>query len=466
LDLQACAPSPGEDDATLIAISYTPDANCFFRGEDPLALMRQVEGTRLLRVSPEYPWPGIEEIDPFQCNMRLNAVASAPMAEIEHLFRYVRDQVDIAPLPAGWQSRGAATSSPQMSFLAADDAATVKAVLEGQLRLLAPGGANAIWPGRLEAAARAVRGTIRFAGRLDLLAPLEVAVRHAQSEDAPGPFLAFIDSLPNRGLMAEPLSSRHGQQTAAAPALPDVPTSSEPRASATTTLRVEQGKIDSLMNLIGELVVAKNALAYLARRADEGTLTVRELAREIKDRQALVNRIAEEMQAAVMAVRMLPVEHVFQRFPRLVRDIARRLNKRVELLVEGGDTEADKNVIEALADPMIHMVRNSLDHGIESPEERRTAGKPEHGTIRLLALQDNDNVIIRITDDGRGIDAAIVRRKAVEKGLLDLERAAALSNDEAIQLVFAPGFSTAAAVSELSGWTCLPVEPGWPRHAG
>jgi two-component system, chemotaxis family, sensor kinase CheA len=155
--------------------------------------------------------------------------------------------------------------------------------------------------------------------------------------------------------------------------------------AAPTTLRVEQAKIDALMNLIGELVVAKNALAWLSRQAEEGSLGMRDLAREIKDRQALVSRIAEEMQAAVMAVRMLPVEHVFQRFPRLVRDTARRLGKRVELVIEGGETEADKTVVEALADPLIHMVRNSLDHGIEAPAERIAAGKPEHGTLRLEA---------------------------------------------------------------------------------
>jgi two-component system chemotaxis sensor kinase CheA len=134
-----------------------------------------------------------------------------------------------------------------------------------------------------------------------------------------------------------------------------------------------------------------------------------------------------------------------------VRDTARRLGKRVELVVEGGETEADKNVIEALADPLIHMVRNSLDHGIEQPADRLAAGKAEQGTIRLLAMQDNDNVVIRIADDGRGIDPAIVKRKAVEKGLLDADRAAAISDADAIQLVFLPGFSTAAAISDLSG---------------
>ncbi|MBX9749218.1 MAG: chemotaxis protein CheA, partial [Roseococcus sp.] len=229
------------------------------------------------------------------------------------------------------------------------------------------------------------------------------------------------------------------------------PLAEAPRAAVPSVLRVEQAKVDALMNLIGEFVVAKNALAWLARRAAEEELPPRQLAREIKDRHALFNRIAEDMQAAIMSVRMLPVDHVFQRFPRLVRDIARRLGKQVELRLEGAETEADKNVVEALADPLIHMVRNSLDHGIEPPAERLAAGKPEQGTLSLSAQHENDHVVIRVRDDGRGLDAARLRAKAVEKGLIEPERASAMSEEEAFQLIFLPGFSTAAAVSDLSG---------------
>jgi two-component system chemotaxis sensor kinase CheA len=441
----ACAARPGE--GTLFAISYAPDPNCFFRGEDPLALMRQIEGPRLLRLAPVAAWPGLDEIDPFLCHGRLYCITAAPLAELEHLFRYVRDQVEIAALPPGWPA--AEGSAPR--DLASLDAEAVRVVLDSQLLMLAGGGANADWLGRVGSAARAVEGALRFAGRRDLLARLAEARAEAEATRSPGAMLAFIDGLGAEGFVSGDVPGRRGR--GATPGAADAPAAgpSEARPGAAATLRVEQGKIDALMNLIGELVVAKNALAYLARQAEDGSLGVRDLARAIKDRQALVNRIAEEMQAAVMAVRMLPVEHVFQRFPRLVRDIARRLDKRVELVVRGGETEADKNVIEALADPLIHLVRNSLDHGIEPPEDRRAAGKPEHGTIRLEASQDNDNVVIRVADDGRGIDPAVVRQKAIEKGLLDAERAAALSDQEAAMLVFAPGFSTAAAVSDLSG---------------
>ncbi len=216
------------------------------------------------------------------------------------------------------------------------------------------------------------------------------------------------------------------------------------------SLKVDQSKIDRLMNLIGEMVVSKNALPYLAQRAEE-MYGVRELAREIKAQYAVINRIAEEMQDAIMQVRMLPVSFVFQRFPRLVRDISRKLGKEVELVLEGEETEADKNIIESLADPLIHIVRNSLDHGLETPEVRRAAGKPAAGKLTIRAVQEGDRVLIDIIDDGRGIDPQVIKRKAYEKGLIDEATLERISDRDAIHLVFAPGFSTVEVVSDLSG---------------
>ena len=152
-----------------------------------------------------------------------------------------------------------------------------------------------------------------------------------------------------------------------------------------------------------------------------------------------------------MAVRMMPVGQVFQRFPRLVRDLARKLGKQVNLVIEGEDTEADKNVIENLFDPLLHMVRNSLDHGIEGPEERMARGKPAIGTVRLLARHDADQVVIEVVDDGRGIDPEAIKRKAYERGLLDEARLASVSDAEATMLVFAAGFSTAETITDVSG---------------
>jgi len=221
-------------------------------------------------------------------------------------------------------------------------------------------------------------------------------------------------------------------------------------AAGTKSLKVDQSKIDRLMNLIGEMVVSKNALPYLAQRAEE-YFAVRELAREIKAQYAVINRIAEEMQDAIMQVRMMPVSFVFQRFPRLVRDLSRKLGKEVQLVLEGEETEADKNIIESLADPLIHIVRNSLDHGLETPDVRRAAGKPASGTLRIRAVQEGDQVLIEIIDDGKGIDPAIIKRKAYEKGVIDEATLERISDLDAVNLVFAAGFSTAEVVSDLSG---------------
>ena len=215
-------------------------------------------------------------------------------------------------------------------------------------------------------------------------------------------------------------------------------------------LKVDQARIDRLMNLIGEMVVAKNGLPYLANRA-ENQYGVRELAREIKAQYAVINRIAEEMQDAIMQVRMMPVSFIFKRFPRLVRDLARKLGKEVELALEGEDTEADKNIIESLADPLIHIVRNSMDHGLETPAARQAAGKPVTGHLLIRALQESDRVLIEISDDGQGIDPALIKRKAYGKGLIDEAQLERISDQEAINLIFTPGFSTADAVTDLSG---------------
>ena len=221
-------------------------------------------------------------------------------------------------------------------------------------------------------------------------------------------------------------------------------------AQASKILKVDQLKIDRLMNLIGEMVVAKNALPYLANRA-ETRFGTRELSREIKAQYSVINRIAEEMQDAIMQVRMMPVSFIFQRFPRLVRDISRKLGKEINLVIEGDQTEADKNIVESLADPMIHIVRNSLDHGFEPPEEREAAGKPRAGRLVIRARQEADRAVIEVSDDGRGIDPQRIKRKAYEKGLIDEIQLERLSDQEAVNLVFAAGFSTAESISDLSG---------------
>jgi two-component system chemotaxis sensor kinase CheA len=215
-------------------------------------------------------------------------------------------------------------------------------------------------------------------------------------------------------------------------------------------IKVEQCKIELLMNLIGEIVVLKNALPYLAQRA-EVQYAQRELAREINEHYAAISRIAEDLQNAIMQVRMTPVSNVFQRFPRLVRDLSFKLGKKVQLVVRGEETEVDKDIIESLVDPLMHILRNSLDHGLELPDVRCAAGKSEVGTLTIHSVQEAGRILIEISDDGKGINPATIKHKAFEKGLIDAATFDRISNSAAIDLVFLQGFSTTETVSDLSG---------------
>ena len=215
-------------------------------------------------------------------------------------------------------------------------------------------------------------------------------------------------------------------------------------------LKVDQHRIDLLMDLVGELVVAKNSLPYLAKKAEDD-YQVRALAKEIKSQYAVINRLAESMQSTMMQIRMVPVSTIFQRFPRLVRDLSRKLNKDVRLILEGEESEADKNVVENLADPLIHLVRNSLDHGFETEQERVDQGKSAQGTLYLRAIPKDDQVIIEVVDDGRGMDPEKLKQSAYRKGIINEQKLESITDQEALYLIFAPGFSTAEQVSDLSG---------------
>ncbi|MFA7240045.1 MAG: chemotaxis protein CheA [Sulfuricellaceae bacterium] len=317
------------------------------------------------------------------------------------------------------------------------------------------------WHGRIKAVAATLAGCLRARSDLAALSGLEAATALALDEAAATPLLAWLDGKfqgERHTCIAPPVQDevRLDRRAGAAQATSDAEGAlkfgrrAEDAVPVPKSLKVDQAKIDRLMNLIGEMVVSKNALPYLAGRA-ENVFGVRELAREIKAQYAVINRIAEEMQDAIMQVRMMPVSFVFQRFPRLVRDTSHKLGKEVNLVLEGEDTEADKNIIESLGDPLVHIVRNSLDHGFESPEVRRAAGKPPAGTLTIRAAQESDRVVIEISDDGKGIDPTVIKQKAYEKGLIDEAALKRLSDQEAVNLVFASGFSTMEVVSDLSG---------------
>lgn len=296
-------------------------------------------------------------------------------------------------------------------------------------------------------------------GRDDLGEGFSAACNRCAAEQSFAPALAFLDHAfdpePARSdgvcASASPGASEP-MPSAAAPPPPErvADPHAETKKTASRMLRVDQAKVDMLMNLIGELIVSKNSLPFLAKRAEE-VFGSREMSREIKEQYAVIDRLSQEMQAAIMQVRMLPISDVFDRFPRLVRDLSRKLAKDIDLVIEGGDTSADKNIIEALNDPLLHIVRNSLDHGVEAPEDRAAAGKHARATITLKAWQDAESVVIEVCDDGRGIDPAKIAASAVKKGVISQAEADRLSEQEAINLIFRPGFSTAAKVSDLSG---------------
>ena len=229
---------------------------------------------------------------------------------------------------------------------------------------------------------------------------------------------------------------------AAASAAPSAAPPTAPPPAAEPTLRVGSARIDDIMDLVGELVLVRNRLAALRGKVADD---------EIGPTMSQLNLVTSDLQASVMRLRMQPVSKVFGRFTRVVRDLARQVKKEVELETQGENTELDRGMVESLADPLTHLVRNAVDHGIESPEERERAGKPRRGRVSLVAQQEGNNIIVSVSDDGAGLDAERIRAKALERGLIDARTGLQMPEEEILQLVFLPGFSTRDAVSDLSG---------------
>lgn len=241
---------------------------------------------------------------------------------------------------------------------------------------------------------------------------------------------------------------------AAAPA----PRKSEPKEEGDSksggtveqTIRVDVKRLDHLMNLIGELVLGKNRLIKINDDVEEryeGEAFLEELNQVV----SIVSLVTTDLQIAVMKTRMLPIGKVFNKFPRMIRDLSRELNKKIELEIAGEDTELDKSIVEEIGDPLVHIIRNSCDHGIETPDIRLASGKEETGTIHLKAYHEGNHIVIQIIDDGKGLDAEMLKMKSIEKGIITEKEADAMSEKEAFGLIFRPGFSTAAQVTSVSG---------------
>jgi two-component system chemotaxis sensor kinase CheA len=329
----------------LVAIQYTPRADCFFAGDDPVALLRSVPDLVAVRLSCRDPWPSTEEIDPFACNLRIEALSGGGLDAVKAVFRFVPDQVAIHEVP-----RSAA----------------------GHAHAAEPGG---------------------------------------------GTGSTAMDGVAGAGAR---------------------------------TLRVDAARIDHLADLVGEMVVAKNALAHLAGQVGDG-LDRKDLAQGLLASQAAIDRLVAELHRAVMDVRMMPMRDIFRRFPRAVREIAGPLGKAIDFSMEGEDVEADKSVVEGLFEPLLHVLRNAIGHGAEPEELRLEAGKPARARVMLRARREGDRVLVEVQDDGRGIDAAAVRQVARERGIAPADALERMNDAEIVDLIFAPGFSTASEVTDLSG---------------
>ena len=303
---------------------------------------------------------------------------------------------------------------------------------------------------RLFAGATALRDSIEQAGREGTeardLGPERAELERMLAGGAPAP----APAVPRPAGLLVP-----ARETAAAA----LPPAADPAARAverrdvrytakSSVVRVEFAQLDHLLNLVGELIIHRTKLQEMAKHLAEET-SQRAAARDLLAAVHQVAGVSQQLQETVMDVRMLPIRHVFERFPRLVRDLARETGKEIELILEGESTRIDKAIIDEIGEPLVHLVRNSVDHGIEPPAERVANGKTPTGTILLSATQESNHVVITIMDDGAGIDAANVRSKAVERGLIKADEG--VSDREVVQLIFSQGFSTRESITEVSG---------------
>ena len=290
--------------------------------------------------------------------------------------------------------------------------------------------------GRLAAAGRAAANVLRHAGLVREGLAVEAALAGSMVSGEPSKLAAAIQSAQNACTAPAPLGAG--------------PEPKLPQAVATRAMRVDMERIDALVNLTGELTVVKNAFGHLAALAQNGQ-DPKTLAAGLREQQGRFDRLVGELQRAVLKIRVLPLRQVFARFPRLVREIAAGVGKPVKFVTEGDATEADAAIVESLFEPLLHLVRNAIDHGIEAPSRRAELGKASTATIVLRASRQLDNVIVEVEDDGGGIDIGRVRQAAASRNLVSSDALSAMSDADVIELIFAPGFSTASEVTGLSG---------------
>jgi len=401
------------------ALRYTPSADCFFSQEDPLARIARLPGLLTIDVSPVHPWPQLCDLDPFQCNLVLVALSSASETEIHKALADVLDRCHIEALEE--------TVRRPSSSLSLD----ARSLLEAQLGLL-ESTVNDDFAGKVASAGVVVANVFLAQGDSGLAVPIEEATAQSLAEGQTAPLAHAIKAIlfEEAAKPGAPLAFGTEHDTAA------------------RALRIDARRVDSLVDLTTELTVAKNAIGHVVALAQNGEEGLEQL---LKQRFAVLDRLIGELQQGVLALRVLPLRHVFQRFPRLLRDIAAGLDKSVNLVTEGAETEADKAIVEMLFEPLLHVVRNAIDHGIEDKAGRLALGKPAVATLKLRGYREGENVVIEIADDGQGINVERVRQVAIDRGVATAEALAAMSESQVTALIFEPGFSTAQSVTDLSG---------------
>lgn len=443
-DAAASAPAPAPR-RRRYAIRYLPKPSLFATGNDPGVQLDDLRSLGACTVRGlEDRIPSLDTLDPQSCHLgwEIELETEAPLEAIRDVFMFVEEdcELSIRELPAA-DPVPASTRAWRVDFDVDAQTASSPALVDSLLLELGKLGRHRIErsPDLLDG--RRGPGTWRIV--------LETAP--STSLDAIRDAFLFIPGVDpsivgfEDGVSPPPSENRHPAAPVGIPAEKSAQPPAPPPKSGPTapeSLRVSADKLDRLVNMVGELVILRSQVSRVCA-------TIKDAPAELQGASEALDRLTKELRDVVLEVRMMPIGETFSKFRRLSRDLARELGKSVELRIEGSETELDKTVLEQLRDPLVHLVRNCLDHGLETPAERLAAGKPEQGTLRLAAEQRGDRVWVTVADDGRGLDASRIRAKAVARGLLAPD--AAPSESEIFQLIFLPGFSTAETVSQVSG---------------
>ena len=399
------------------ALRYAPHPDCFLEHEDPLARIAALPGLLAVDAEPAAPWPPADELDPYVCNIVVSALTRSLHEDVTATMSDVLSRCEIVPL----QAAGSSQSPTSLTSRARE-------VIEAQVALMRnAGGQDA--HSRMASAGGVAVNVLRNARRVDEAERLARSVKTSLAQGDAGALIGALESLLHE-------------------ATGEVPTPPSAEYAPTRTLRIDASRIDALVNLTGELTVTKNAIGHIAKLAQAGDPLA---ATKLKQTHARLEGLVGELQRFALGMRVLPLRHVFQRFPRLVREMGSASGKPAELVVEGGDTEADKAIVETLFEPLLHVLRNAMDHGVEDASTRRARQKPPVARILLRAERAGDQVVVEVRDDGGGIDIARVRSVALARQLAEPEALAALGDAEVVDLIFEPGLSTADRVTDVSG---------------